>query len=259
MLLGDWLFIQAAFVAFLIFFIAGGLLSWVMLKPLPGPNEVSVNRAGQAPTVGDAIAAKPVSDEVVEPAAPTPRPAAAKRTVERAAAQAAKLDDTSESEPVVDEPAEKPAAKATPVEKAKAPKPETPKPVPAKKTVTKKPPAKKAATKKPAAKKPAAETEKAVSADGKPEFMKAARKGGPDDLKQIKGIGPKLEKLLHSMGVFHFDQIGGWRKKEVEWVDQNLEGFKGRVTRDEWVKQAKLLAKGEQTEFSKKVKKGDVY
>jgi NADH-quinone oxidoreductase subunit E len=45
----------------------------------------------------------------------------------------------------------------------------------------------------------------------------------------------------------------------VAWVDQNLEGFKGRVTRDTWVDQARLLASGAETEFSKKVDKGDVY
>jgi predicted flap endonuclease-1-like 5' DNA nuclease len=86
-----------------------------------------------------------------------------------------------------------------------------------------------------------------------------ARAGGANDLKQIKGVGPKMEGMLNTMGVFHFDQVASWRKKEVEWVDDNLEGFKGRVSRDEWVKQAKLLAKGKETEFSKKVKKGSVY
>ena len=68
-----------------------------------------------------------------------------------------------------------------------------------------------------------------------------------------------MEKLLHSLGFFHFDQIAGWTENEVSWVDQNLEGFKGRVTRDEWVKQAKSLAAGEVTEFASRVKKGDVY
>jgi predicted flap endonuclease-1-like 5' DNA nuclease len=103
-------------------------------------------------------------------------------------------------------------------------------------------PATKRPAPKPDAKKKAA---KPVSASGKPELLKKARSGGPDDLKQIKGVGPKLEGLLHSMGVFHLDQIRSWRKKEVEWVDENLEGFKGRVSRDEWVKQAKVLTKGE--------------
>ncbi len=93
----------------------------------------------------------------------------------------------------------------------------------------------------------------------KPEMLSAARDGGPDDLKLIKGVGPKLEKLLHSMGIFHFDQVANWREAEIAWVDENLEGFKGRVTRDNWVEQAKLLADGGTTEFSSRVKKGGVY
>lgn len=110
------------------------------------------------------------------------------------------------------------------------------------------------------AKKPASKpARKPVAKDGKPEMLTAARAGGADDLKQIKGVGPKLEKMLNTMGVYHFDQVAGWRSKEVKWVDENLEGFKGRVSRDEWVKQAKVLAKGGATEFSKKVAKGGVY
>ncbi|WP_300055777.1 NADH-quinone oxidoreductase subunit E [uncultured Roseobacter sp.] len=76
----------------------------------------------------------------------------------------------------------------------------------------------------------------------KPATLEAAREGGPDDLKQIKGIGPKLEKLLHSLGFFHFDQVAAWTDAEVAWVDENLEGFKGRVSRDNWVQQARDLA-----------------
>lgn len=93
----------------------------------------------------------------------------------------------------------------------------------------------------------------------KPEFMTEAREGGPDNLKEIKGVGPKLEGLLHSMGVFHFDQVAAWTANEVAWVDANLEGFKGRVSRDDWVGQAKTLAAGGETEFSKKVGDGGVY
>ncbi len=118
---------------------------------------------------------------------------------------------------------------------------------------------KKAAVKKPAAKTAGKPAARPVARDGKPELLKKARAGGPDDLKMIKGVGPKLEKLLHKLGIFHFDQVAGWRKKEVAWVDEHLEGFKGRVSRDEWVKQAKILARGGQTEFSNKVKKGGVY
>ena len=105
---------------------------------------------------------------------------------------------------------------------------------------------------------PAAETV-AEGEEVKPAGLDAPRDGTADDLKRIKGIGPKLEKLCNSMGFWHFDQIAAWGPAEVAWVDQNLEGFKGRVTRDEWVAQAKLLASGEETAFSKKVDKGGVY
>ncbi len=93
----------------------------------------------------------------------------------------------------------------------------------------------------------------------KPAALAAPRGGTADDLKAIKGVGPKLEKMLHSLGFFHFDQIATWTDAEVGWVDENLQGFKGRVSRDNWVEQAKLLAEGGETEFSKKVNKGDVY
>lgn len=98
----------------------------------------------------------------------------------------------------------------------------------------------------------------APSDDGKPELLSAARDGAPDDLKKIKGVGPKLEKLCNDLGVWHFDQIASWSDAEVAWVDSNLEGLKGRVTRDDWVGQAKLLAAGGETEFSKRVDEGDV-
>lgn len=93
----------------------------------------------------------------------------------------------------------------------------------------------------------------------KPQALAAARDGGADDLKKIKGVGPKLETMLNDLGFYHFDQIAGWTAAEVAWVDQNLKGFKGRVSRDAWVDQAKLLASGGETEFSKKVDKGGVY
>ncbi|MBF9034235.1 NADH-quinone oxidoreductase subunit E [Rhodobacterales bacterium HKCCE2091] len=108
---------------------------------------------------------------------------------------------------------------------------------------------------------PAAEAAPAT-AEGpgtRPEGLDGPRGGEADDLKRIKGIGPKLEQLCNRLGFYHFDQIAAWSGEEIAWVDQNLEGFKGRVTRDEWVAQAKLLAEGGETDFSKKVDKGDVY
>jgi predicted flap endonuclease-1-like 5' DNA nuclease len=93
----------------------------------------------------------------------------------------------------------------------------------------------------------------------RPAALEAARGGMADDLKQIKGVGPVLERLLHSLGYFHFDQIAAWTAAEVAWVDENLEGFKGRVTRDDWVPQARLLAAGGETAFSRRVEDGEVY
>ncbi len=99
----------------------------------------------------------------------------------------------------------------------------------------------------------------APSAGKKPRTMKAPRKSGADDLKLIKGIGPKLETMVNSIGFFHFDQIAKWGQDELAWVDQNLEGFKGRASRDSWVEQAEKLARGEETEFSAKASKDGRY
>lgn len=78
----------------------------------------------------------------------------------------------------------------------------------------------------------------------KPAGLSAPRGGKADDLKVILGIGPKLEALCHRLGFYHFDQIANWTAGEIAWVDDNLEGFKGRVSRDKWVVQAKILAAG---------------
>ncbi|MEM9060762.1 MAG: endonuclease [Pseudomonadota bacterium] len=92
----------------------------------------------------------------------------------------------------------------------------------------------------------------------RPEALESPRGGVADDLKRIKGVGPKLEQVCHKLGFYHFDQIAAWSTDEVAWVDSNLEGFRGRVTRDGWVAQAKLLASGGETEFSKRVDEGIV-
>lgn len=88
-----------------------------------------------------------------------------------------------------------------------------------------------------------------TSAATKPASLSDARDGMPDDLTRIKGIGPKMEKLCNSLGFWHYDQIATWRADEVAWVDDNLEGFKGRVTRDNWVDQAKELANSDTPAF----------
>ena len=82
----------------------------------------------------------------------------------------------------------------------------------------------------------------AAGEPAKPLALAAPRGGKADDLKLIKGIGPKLEELCNRLGFWHFDQIAAWTPAEIAWVDENLEAFKGRVTRDDWVAQAKVLA-----------------
>ncbi len=82
---------------------------------------------------------------------------------------------------------------------------------------------------------------------------KTTRSSGKDDLKLISGIGPTIEKKLHKMGVTKFGQIAQWNKADIDKADAEL-NFKGRITREKWVAQAKTLAAGGETAFSKKKK-----
>ncbi|WP_394358495.1 NADH:ubiquinone oxidoreductase [Halocynthiibacter halioticoli] len=93
----------------------------------------------------------------------------------------------------------------------------------------------------------------APAAEKKPRTMKAPRKAGADDLKKLKGVGPKLESTLNELGIWHFDQVAKWGAAEIAWVDERLK-FKGRIERDGWVDQAKILAEGGETEFSSRKK-----
>ena len=92
-------------------------------------------------------------------------------------------------------------------------------------------------------------------------MLEAPKGGQADDLKQIKGVGPKLEKFMQfELGFYHFrpDCRPGLRPKWPGWTP-DLKGFKGRVSRDDWVAQARILAAGGETEFSSRVEDGDVY
>ncbi len=111
----------------------------------------------------------------------------------------------------------------------------------AKKATPKKAAAKPAAAKKAA---PAAATTAAVS------FLSAPN-GEADDLKKISGVGPKLEEKLNNLGIYHFSQIESFSDEDIEKVDSEL-NFKGRIVREDWLGQAKILAAGGETEFSKK-------
>lgn len=98
-----------------------------------------------------------------------------------------------------------------------------------------------------------------VVAASRPAGLATAREGRADDLKIIKGVGPKLEELCHSLGYYHFDQIAAWTDAEIAWVDDNLEGFKGRVSRDRWVPQAKAILAHGKDEFLRRLDAGETF
>ena len=224
MLIGHYSFLASLFVGLIGVALVGLLLNWLLCgSTVSEPVQTAPQAAASATPAAPAAAPVPAT-------APAATPAPATTTA----------------------PAKEPAPVAPP----KAPKPvaaETPKP----------------------AEPIAAENAKAAPAQGedydgdgvvegtnegtRPAVLDAPRGGTADDLKKIKGVGPKLEQLLHSLGFYHFDQIASWSKDEVAWVDANLKGFKGRVSRDNWVEQSRVLAEGGETAFSKKVDKGGVY
>ena len=101
------------------------------------------------------------------------------------------------------------------------------------------------------------DTHTADNTEPQPLLLTAPRGGQKDNLTRIKGIGVKIEEALNNIGIYHFDQIAAWNKENINWADSNL-GFPGRAQREQWVEQAKALATGEETEFSKRVDAGEV-
>lgn len=75
--------------------------------------------------------------------------------------------------------------------------------------------------------------------------------GPRDNLRQIKGIGPKLAGKLEELGVFHFRQIASWTPEQMAAVDEKLGNFAGRPARDQWQEQARLLAAGDIKAYEK--------
>jgi len=75
----------------------------------------------------------------------------------------------------------------------------------------------------------------------KPISLSTPRDGTADDLKEISGIGLKVENALYELGIFHFSQIAEWTKDNVSWIDTYL-NYEGRVVREDWITQAKHLS-----------------
>jgi predicted flap endonuclease-1-like 5' DNA nuclease len=71
----------------------------------------------------------------------------------------------------------------------------------------------------------------------------------PDDLGRIKGLGPKLQALLPTLGVTSFAQIADWNEADLARIDPQLGPFAGRPVRDSWIEQAKFLAAGDVAGF----------
>ncbi|MCZ4254760.1 hypothetical protein O4H53_04355 [Sulfitobacter sp. G21635-S1] len=249
MLVGGWGFAAALILAVVIALVVGLFLSLVICPGATSGSAVAAPAADAvaAPTAAASAVAPAVSDApeaVEEPAAAaeadTPKAAAPAsgsvikptKTLAGQAELAARKGEWKYEK----EGAEAPARKAAPAKAAASASAAVAEPAPAAKAA------------------PARAKRAPVAADGKPDLMDAPRAEGADDLKLISGVGPKLEQTLNELGIWHYSQVAGWRKKEIAWVDARLR-FKGRIERDDWMSQAKILAKGGETEFSKKKKK----
>ncbi|RWL80801.1 MAG: proton-conducting membrane transporter [Mesorhizobium sp.] len=119
---------------------------------------------------------------------------------------------------------------------------------PAKPAAAKKPAATKTAAAKPAAK-PAAPKKAAAPAKKAAAAPKAAP-GKADNLRRLIGIGPVNERLLKGQGVTTYAQIAAWTDADVKRIEEVL-NFDGRIAREKWIEQAKLLAAGDEAEFAR--------
>lgn len=171
---------------------------------------------------GASGAAKPASAKSAAPAGGKTKPGAA---------QPAKLVDVPAAKPVK---AKLETAKAAPVKIAPA----------------------KSDAAKPVAAKPA-KTQTVGGSGGRPLGLMAAKGGKGDNLTLINGVGNVLEKKLNKLGIFHFEQIAAWSAAEQEWIGKEV-GFPGRVQRENWVGESKVLGSGGSTEHAKRVEAGEI-
>lgn len=217
---GDWGFFGALFIGALVtlglgvlcqYVFCGTMVGGMTMPPAPRADgtEDPAQHEGEAQ---DATSARPIEAMV-------PAGAAALTPATAQAVEAPPSDPAGEARP-------DPAGEAGP--EADAPR-EPAKPIPPSDPVPASTPA------------PGAALEEVGS---KPETLDAPRGGSGDDLQRIKGVGPKLAGQLNEAGIYHFDQIASWAADEVAWIEFNVDGAKGRITRDDWVAQAKTLAAG---------------
>jgi predicted flap endonuclease-1-like 5' DNA nuclease len=86
---------------------------------------------------------------------------------------------------------------------------------------------------------------------------RVVRSAPTQDLKRIRGIGVLIERRLNAMQIATYEQIANWTAEDIERVSRTLD-FKGRIERENWVEQARILASGGATEFSRRVDRGDI-
>ncbi|MFK7791727.1 MAG: hypothetical protein AB8B88_03545 [Devosiaceae bacterium] len=103
----------------------------------------------------------------------------------------------------------------------------------------------------------ASNEDKANAVGARPEGLSAPMGGTKDNLQRIKGIGKVNEGKLNELGIYHFSQVRDWTAPEARWVGTYL-AFAGRIEREDWKGQARVLADGGETEFAKRVDKGEV-
>ncbi|MDO5704323.1 MAG: hypothetical protein Q4G49_04525 [Paracoccus sp. (in: a-proteobacteria)] len=200
------------------------------LHPMPATliSEPAEVQPEPPPRVEPPIPAEPpqVAEPAPAPPAPEPQMAATDVASEKAVPPPA-IPVTAEPVATITE-AEPPVAKVKKVKKDKADK-------------------KKAKDKKP-------KKEKAE----KPKKVRKVKALPPDDLKQIKGVGPKLEQLLNENGVTRFAQVADWRDADVDRFAELIGRMGGRIRSDDWVTQARILADGGATRILPRAAKGEV-
>lgn len=71
-----------------------------------------------------------------------------------------------------------------------------------------------------------------------------------NDLARLKGVGPKLISQLNSLGVISLAQVASWSDEDIDRIDAQLGRFRGRIRRDQWVDQARLLTAGDEAGYA---------
>lgn len=75
---------------------------------------------------------------------------------------------------------------------------------------------------------------------------------GPQNLKRIRGIGVLIERRLNTLGIMRYEQIAAWTQRDINRVSHWLD-LRGRIERENWVEQAMIMARGGETEFSRRI------